>query len=151
MTKYELFNLTDRPQEKERMARWFHEKWGVPYEAYIASMEECLSGKTVPQWYAVLCGGEIAGGIGVIENDFHERTDLTPNICAVYVEEQHRCRGIAGKMLERVCSDMAERGIKTLYLITDHDSFYERYSWEFFCMTKGDDGHLSRLYVHRMN
>ena len=40
------------------------------------------------------------GGAGVIENDFHDRKDLTPNVCAVYVEEHCRCQGIAGKLLE---------------------------------------------------
>ena len=65
------------------------------------------------------------GGIGVIENDFHNRKDLTPNVCAVYVEENYRCQGIAGKLLEYVCEDMRSFGTKTLYLITDHTGFYE--------------------------
>lgn len=34
---------------------------------------------------------------GSIENDFHDRKDLTPNICAVYTEEAYRGRGIAGR------------------------------------------------------
>ena len=41
----------------------------------------------------------------VIENDFHNRKDLTPNVCAVYVEENYRCQRIAGKLLEYVCED----------------------------------------------
>ena len=46
---------------------------------------------------------------------------------------------------------MRERGIDTLYLLTDHDSFYERYGWEFFCMARGDgEAELSRMYVHRV-
>lgn len=31
---------------------------------------------------------------GSIANDFHDRKDLTPNICAVYTEEAYRGRGI---------------------------------------------------------
>ena len=86
----------------------------------------------------------------MIENDFHDRKDLTPNVCAVYVEEEFRCRGIARKMLETVCRDMKEKGIDTLYLITDHDSFYERYGWEFYCMVQGDgEEEMTRMYVHR--
>ena len=46
--------------------------------------------------------------------------------------------------------DMKARGIGTLYLVTDHTGFYERYGWEFLCMAQGDgETHLSRLYVHR--
>ena len=45
---------------------------------------------------------------------------------------------------------MKELGIDTLYLITDHTGFYERYGWEFFCMVQGDgEDTPSRLYVHR--
>ena len=93
---------------------------------------------------------QIIGGLGIIENDFHNRKDLSPNVCAVYVEEAWRCQGIAGALLERACRDMARRGISTLYLLTDHTSFYERYGWEFYCMVQGDgEEELSRMYIHR--
>lgn len=62
-------------------------------------------------------GGNIAAGLGVIENDFHKRPDLAPNICAVFVEPEHRRRGVAKMMLDFVCSDMKSLGIKTVYLI----------------------------------
>ena len=44
---------------------------------------------------------------------------------------------MAGALLERVCRDMKGRGIDTLYLLTDHTSFYERYGWEFFVWFRG--------------
>lgn len=148
---YQIIRLTDRPPVLETAARWFHEKWGIPYDAYLESMQECLAGKNaVPQWYLALEQDRIIGGMGVIENDFHNRKDLTPNVCAVYTEEDRRCQGIAGAMLHYVCTDMKEQGIDTLYLLTDHTSFYERYGWEFFCMVQGDgEPDLSRMYIHR--
>ena len=104
----------------------------------------------MPQWYLVLESSRIIGGMGVIENDFHDRKDLTPNVCAVYTEPDRRCRGIAGALLQFVCRDMHEKGIDTLYLLTDHTGFYERYGWNFFCMAQGDGEEvLSRMYVHR--
>ena len=114
-------------------------------------MEECLSGTgPVPQWYAALDSGTITGGLGVIENDFHPRKDLSPNVCAVYTEETRRREGIAGALLRFACADLSARGIDTLYLVTDHTSFYERYGWEWFCMVQGDgDPGPSRLYIHR--
>lgn len=110
-----------------------------------------LSEKTpVPQWYLAVNGSEIIGGMGVIENDFHDRKDLTPNVCAVYTEAEYRNHGVAGALLDYVCRDMKEKGISTLYLITDHTSFYERYGWEFYCMVQGDgDPQMSRMYIHR--
>ena len=147
-----IISIKEHPGMKEAAANWFHEKWGVPTEAYLESMDECISGSSpVPQWYVAMDGERIVGGLGVIENDFHDRKDLAPNVCAVYTEEDMRCRGIAGALLNFVCADMAERGIGTLYLLTDHDSFYERYGWEFYCMAQGDgEDTPSRMYIHRM-
>lgn len=132
-------------------AEWFHQKWGIPKEAYTESMEECINNKkTVPQWYLVMKNDTILGGLGVIDNDFHNRKDLTPNVCAVFVEEEYRCQGIAGKMLDFVCKDMKEYGIDTLYLVTDHTSFYERYGWKFLCMVQGDgEPDMTRMYIHK--
>ena len=149
MSDYPIVRLTDRPELKETMAHWFHEKWGIPLEAYQESMEECLrTSMPYPQWDVALCEGKIVGGMGVIENDFHERKDLKPNVCAVYTEEAFRCRGIAGKLLNYVYSDMAEQGITTVYLLTDHTGFYERYGWRFLCPVLGDgEEEPARMYV----
>lgn len=146
----EFIKLREHSELAAKAAKWFHEKWGIPLEAYEESMAECINNKkTVPQWYLVMDGDTILGGLGVIENDFHDRKDLTPNVCAVYVEENYRCQGIAGKMLEFVCKDMSSQGIHTLYLVTDHTSFYERYGWKFLCMVQGDgELDMTRMYVH---
>ena len=51
--------------------------------------------------------------------------------------------------------DMAGFGIDTLYLITDHTSFYERYGWEFLCMVREEgeeeEPGMIRMYVHKMD
>ena len=45
---------------------------------------------------------------------------------------------------------MAALGEPVLYLLTDHDSFYEHYGWEFYCMATGDGEETpSRMYVHK--
>lgn len=149
--KYDIIRLIDRPEIKESAAQWFHEKWGIPMDAYLESMEDCLSkNSAVPQWYVALEKEKIIGGLGVIENDFHNRKDLTPNVCAVYTEEDKRCNGVAGSLLNYVCADMKEKGIDTLYLVTDHTSFYERYEWEFLCLVQGDgEPDMTRMYIHR--
>ena len=145
-----IIKLRENPAKKGEMARWFHEKWGIPLEAYLESMEECLDKKTgVPQWYVAIEDGRIVGGLGVIENDFHDRKDLSPNVCAVYVEEAYRCKGIAGELLNFVCEDMCKMGIAPLYLVTDHTGFYERYGWQFLCMVQGDgEEDMTRMYIH---
>lgn len=148
---YKIIRLKDEPTLKEKASQWFHKKWGVPLNAYLESMDACIAGNdAVPQWYMAIEGERIVGGMGVIENDFHDRKDLTPNVCAVYTEEDCRGQGIAGELLNYVCDDMKKYGIDTLYLVTDHTSFYERYGWEFLCMVQGDgEPDMTRMYIHR--
>ena len=67
-----------------------------------------------------------------------------------FILPEYRGRGIAGVLLNTAVSDMKEKGISPLYLVTDHTGFYERYGWEFFCMVQGDfDEEPSRMYIHR--
>ena len=147
MNTYNIISLHANPEWRIPAARWFQEKWEIPLEEYLTSINESIKGTVaVPQWYIVIEGQQIIAGAGVIENDFHDRKDLTPNICALYVEPERRCRGIAGHLLEHICKNMAVKGISTLYLITEHTSFYERYGWEYLCMVKGDDGEQMRMY-----
>ena len=150
MAKYEYVSLREKSETKDLAAEWFHSKWGVPTEAYLECMDAYLRGGTEYGWYLCLSGDEIVGGMGVIENDFHDRKDLSPNVCAVFTEEGHRGRGIAGNLLNMVVNDMRSKGISPLYLITDHIGFYEKYGWEFLCMVQGDgEPNMTRMYVHR--
>ena len=148
MKQYKYITLREHPEIADKAAQWFHEKWGVPKEAYLECMEANLSGETEYGWYLCLDGEKVIGGLGVIENDFHERKDLSPNVCAVYTEEEYRGQGIAGKMLNMVVEDMKSKGISPLYLVTDHTGFYERYGWEFLCMVQGSDPEPTRMYIH---
>lgn len=142
-------NLRQRPQLKSRAATWFHQKWGVPRAAYLRCMDDYLSGSTEYGWYLCLDGEKIVGGLGVIENDFHDRKDLTPNICAVYTEPDYRCRGIAGRLLTLAVGELRAAGISPVYLLTDHTAFYERYGWVFLCLAQGDgEAAPSRMYLH---
>lgn len=148
--EFSYITLRQMPELRDGAATWFHDRWGVPREAYLACMEAYINGETEYGWYLCLDGGRIVGGLGVIENDFHDRKDLAPNVCAVYTDESHRGRGIAGRLLYIVVGDLRSKGIAPVYLITDLAGFYERYGWEFLCMVQGDgESGMTRMYVHR--
>ena len=150
MRKYQYITLREMPEWMIPAAEWFHNKWGVPTEAYLECMEAYLHKETEYGWYLCLNGNQIGGGLGVIENDFHDRKDLTPNVCAVFTEENFRCQGIAGDLLNMAVVDLRSKGISTVYLVTDHTGFYERYGWEFLCMVQGDgEPDMTRMYIHR--
>ena len=150
MCDYKYKTLREKPDLMDAAATWFHEKWGVPREAYLECMEAYLHQETEYGWYLCFDGDRIVGGLGVIDNDFHDRKDLSPNICAVYTEEDYRCQGIAGQLLTMAVEDLKSKGITPVYLLTNHTGFYERYGWEFLCMAQGDgESYLSRMYIHQ--
>ena len=142
-------SLRERPELLRAATDWFHGKWHVPREAYEACMGAYLRHETEFGWYLCLDGDRIVGGLGVVENDFHDRKDLSPNICAVYTEEAYRRRGIAGRLLDMAVDDLRTKGISPVYLLTDHVGFYERHGWTFLCLAQGDGAQApSRMYVH---
>jgi len=150
MAEFQYITLREKPELTDTAAQWFHSKWGIPREAYLECMRSYLKQETELGWFLCLDGDRIVGGLGVIENDFHDRPDLAPNVCAVYTEESHRCQGIAGKLLNTAVEDLRSKGISPAYLVTDHTGFYERYGWEFLCMVQGDgESDMTRMYIHR--
>lgn len=150
MTDFQYITLRQQPELIQTAANWFHSKWGVPVDAYLECMEAYLQGETELGWFLCLDGTQIVGGLGVIENDFHDRKDLTPNVCAVYTEEAYRRRGIAGNLLNMAVEDLRQKGFSPAYLVTDHTGFYERYGWEFLCLVQGDgEPDMTRMYIHR--
>ena len=144
---WELVRVSERPELAPDAAQWFHEKWGIPLEAYRESMTQSIAQPDgVPFWLLALDAGRIVGGLGVIDNDFHKRPDLTPNLCAVYVDPAYRRRGLARALLDAACARLAGLGITDAYLITTHTAFYERCGWTFLGMVEENDGGMARMY-----
>lgn len=133
----------------EKAAQWFSNIWGIPYEAYYDSIQDCIKNPDkIPQWYVCLDqNGELVAGAGIIENDFHDRKDLSPNLCALYVAENYRSQGIAKSLLDYARKDLGKLGFHKLYLVTDHTEFYEKCGWEFLTMVHDEDGTPERLYM----
>lgn len=145
----EILKIRENHNWIEFASEWFHQNWNLPKEIYLESMNECIKKiSAIPQWYIMIEKNAIIGGLGVILNDFHEKKDSSPNICAVYVEEEFRKRGIAGQLLNAVCEDMHTLGVDTLYLVTDHQGFYERYGFQYLFDVHCDGKEMSRMYRH---
>ena len=149
LNQYKLILLRENNEINDKVIRWFHSKWKIPEIEYKKSIEECQKKKVgIPQWYVMMDKEEIIAGMGVIENDFHNRKDLTPNVCAVYVEENYRKQGIAKFLLNYVCEDIKKMGYPTAYLITTHTDFYEKCGWEFYCTAIEDSQKEVKAYRH---
>ena len=74
-----IIKLSDNREMAREAVEWFSSKWNVPEEAYQESIEASFSA-IVPSWYLCLDDEKIVAGMGVFENDFHNRMDLNPNV-----------------------------------------------------------------------
>lgn len=50
----------------------------------------------------VLDKNTIIAGAGVIQNNFHNRKYLEPNLCALYIEENYRGNKISNQLLKNL-------------------------------------------------
>ncbi|MCI3878441.1 GNAT family N-acetyltransferase [Acinetobacter higginsii] len=144
-----IIKLANHPELREQAAIWFSDKWEIPVEAYRDSIQSSIEQpEGIPQWYVILDDTQqIIAGTGVIGNDFHERKDLSPNLCALFVEETYRKRNIAKQLLDFARVEMRSLGFEKLYLVTDLDDFYERCGWTFLTTVTEDEGELIKMYV----
>lgn len=144
-----IMKLADYPQWLDQAANWFANQWGIPVEAYRDSIQMSIEQQDgVPQWYVILNDEQqIIAGAGIIENDFHNRKDLAPNLCALFVEEAYRRQNIAKQLLDFARTDMKSAGFEKLYLVTDLNDFYEKCGWTFLTTVQDDEGEPIKMYV----
>jgi len=131
----------------ERFLDFFRKHWGHP-ELYRDCMTAALdSSSPLPQWYlAVMPGGEIAGGAGLITNDFISRMDLTPWLCALHVEEKFRGNGLGGELIRHAAKCAEQTGYRNIFCCTDHVGYYERYGFEYVGIGYHPWNETSRIY-----
>lgn len=144
-----IIKLANHPELREQAAIWFSDKWEIPVEAYRDSIQSSIEQpEGIPQWYVIIDDTQqIIAGTGIIDNDFHERKDLSPNLCALFVDEAYRKRNIAKQLLDFARVEMKSLGFEKLYLVTDLDDFYEKCGWTFLTRVKEDEGELIKMYV----
>ena len=128
-----VISVRERPDMARAAIAYFQARWGsedskMVYEDCILSSLQTDS--LLPEWYLLMDGEKIAGGAGLISNDFISRMDLQPWLCALYVEPEYRGHAYGAMLIDRVRADAAEKGYDQLYLCSDHVGFYEKYGFE---------------------
>lgn len=113
--KFKVISIKNRVDLVEKASQFFSAKWRLNKEAYFKCMPSYINNESELPWYICLNDEEIIGGVGVIDNDFHPRKDLTPNICALYVREDFQKQGIATKLIRLVLTELKEKGFLNVY------------------------------------
>ncbi|MCV3451125.1 GNAT family N-acetyltransferase [Campylobacter lari] len=88
----------------------------------------------------------IIAGAGIIQNDFHNRKDLEPNLCALYVEENYRGNKLTNQLLKFIKNDLKTKNINKFYLLTELAGFYEKYGGIFIENIMDNEACSLRVY-----
>ncbi len=146
--KTKIISIRENPDFAERGADYFASKWNISRAIYLDSIEDGIQTvRTLPRWYLLLDGEErIIGGFGLILNDFVDRVDLFPYLCALFVEPHARGQALGSRMLEHARIEAAALGFKKIYLCTDHIGYYEKYGWRHIGTGSHPWGETSRIY-----
>lgn len=146
--QYKIISVRSNPEYAARAIDWFSSRWGIDRREYEKSINDCISSNDrLPRWYlAIGENDEIIGGCGLILNDFVDRTDLFPYLCALFVEKEARGHALGSKLLEYARTEAGRLGFDNLYLCTDHTSYYEKYGCRYIGTGRHTWGETSRIY-----
>jgi len=138
ISKVTVENLADNTEHIDEVSGWVWEEWskegGSKLEDIIYRTKHSICRDKIPQIYIAKLGDEVVGTVSLWHNDLTTRQDLTPWLAALYIKKEYRGKGIGTLLQEKCIEVVKELGYKNLYLITDHDNYYERSGWKFLEM-----------------
>lgn len=147
-------NLAERQEFLEIVSEWIYNEWekskGQKLEDSIYRSKHSINKEDIPQMYVAISDNVPVGVVSLWRNDLTSRQDLYPWLATLLVRDKYRNMGI-GKMLQEKCIEVARNlGYTNLYLITDHDSYYEKNGWEFLEYAPLNDGKITRIYQYKL-
>jgi len=143
-----IISVRESEEYKKIATQYIHSKWGNKnnYQLYEDSIYGCVNTKeSTPNWYLLEVDNKIVGCAGLIDHDFISRTDLSPWLCSLYIENDYRGKALGSILIAKVKKD-AKKYFKTVYLCTELDGYYEKYGFNYFGEGFYDDGEPSKIY-----
>jgi GNAT superfamily N-acetyltransferase len=110
---------------------WGHYQPGNTLEAHTERLRGSCGRGSVPTVVVAIEDAQLLGGALLQAEDLEARPHLTPWLAGVYVKPEHRGRGIATQLVNRIVEEAAKTGVPQLYLCTPNaQALYARLGWE---------------------
>ena len=128
-------DLRDRPGFAEAVAdriwRAFWKDKGHPLSLIAGLVRESLEAGPVPTTWVAHEGDAFIGTASLIACDEDTRPQYTPWVAAVWVEPEHRRRGIGAALVDRAAALAFDAGAGRVYLLSGphRRAFYEGLGW----------------------
>jgi GNAT superfamily N-acetyltransferase len=142
-----ITDLREVPECIQLLAEWHHLEWsyfnpGGSVQKRIEKMQAYLGWQTVPRMFVCKDDGLLLGSAGIVLNDMDTKMELSPWLASVYVDKNHRKRGIGSALVKQVLDYARAAGFSDLYLFTQNQAnFYKGFGWypisnELYCGQK---------------
>ena len=147
-----IISVRENPEFLEDIIKYFVKNWASEASnlVYDDCIRNCINTENpIPQWYILKKDNVFIGCAGLISNDFISRMDLTPWLCALFIEKEHRGNNYAELLINRIKEDTYKSGFPSLYLCTDHDNYYEKFGFIHIGTGFHPWGESSKIYKFR--
>ena len=150
----EIINLLDDKKYLEEVSEWIWNEWSkknnAKKEDVINRSEHSLGYDKIPQMYIAKYNNEVIGVVSIWRNDLITRQDLYPWMSTLIVKPEYRNKGVGKKLQEKCIEECKRLKYDNLYLITDHDNYYEKTGWKFLEIAPVDNGSYTKIYKYKL-
>lgn len=142
----EIFNLKDKLEYLEEVAKLEYEEWAENKEtdkrARIERKKEKICNMFADKSFCKLIlidKDSLIGFISIFPKDCEEETDLTPWYATMYVKKEYRKHGYSRILNDAILEETKNRGFKILYLKTELKNYYEKFGASFIKKLKSGE------------
>lgn len=141
-----ISDLRDRPgfadTVAERVWRAFWEKDGHPLSLLTRLVQESFGSGPIPTALVAHRDDTFIGTVSVIACDEDTRPEYTPWVAALWVEPEHRRRGVGSALVDTAAGFAFGAGAGRVYLLSrpHRCAYYEALGWSVLETTSPADG-----------
>lgn len=147
--KIRIISIKDAPVFKERLLRYIERNWPGVKVCFKSQLDESLqTDGMLPNTFLMLRDDDIIGCYQLLAQEVIVRTDLSPWISCVFIDEKERGKRLSSQLLNHGRSEAGKLGYDKVYLTTDHIQLYEKFGFREIGLTNFTWGRPTKLYEH---
>jgi len=142
----EIIDLRNRQEFLKEVMELEHDEWSSnplinredkinkKIDEYFESIDDDYFCKLI-----LVNDDKLIGFISIFPNDCYEELDLYPWYATMFVKKKYRGKGYSKLLNEAILKEAKRRGIKSLYLKTELDNYYEKFGAKFIKKTNSGE------------
>lgn len=109
---------------------WRHFSPDKTLDDRVCKLQELAASRELPFMVVAIDENRLIGSAALVYEDMRTRKELSPWLASVFVKQQFRGKGIATTLVRHIEQAAESRGIRKLYLFTEHArDLYARLGW----------------------